>query len=172
MIVQTFSRRLSHVAQRGHKDCAIAAAATVAQVTYEEAASQSPPHCLERGTYSNEMLEILRRLTAVKWRICFPWWRTVKQLKAYPYPIVLSIRNPDIHASGHYIAMDETWVHDPASRQRVAKDFYGRGDARIKAILRPKSLERYHELIAGRLNTRSRLPEIISDCLPRIPSEA
>jgi hypothetical protein len=172
MIVQTFSRRLSHVAQRGHKDCAIATAATVAQVTYEAAASLSPPHCLERGTYSNEMLEILRRLTAVKWRICFPWWRTVKQLKVYPYPIILSIRSPGIDTSGHYIAIDGIWVHDPAYRQRVAKDCYGRGDARIRAIVRPNSPERYRELIAGRLSTRSRLPEIISDCLPYIPSKA
>jgi hypothetical protein len=106
---------LRHVRQCEMNDCGIAAAATAACVSYESAAAKSRVKPGKRGLRPRELLNLLRRLTGVRWQDeVFRRFHPVSQFFGISEEQVLVIRFPDRPTCSHYIVVKDGRVYDPS----------------------------------------------------------
>jgi hypothetical protein len=107
----------SHIHQRHGPDCAIAAAATIAGVSYEEAASAafSLRESGLKGMRRQEMIKLLERLTDMPWRL--------KDLTGLRQPRLGQMKFPDELVVAGIIHPWFFWRrHALAARGRVVYD--------------------------------------------------
>jgi hypothetical protein len=105
-----------HVLQQRGADCALAAAATITGVTYDEAASEAFSLREEGlgGIRPKHMMELLWRLTDSPWRIVW-LFRTRVRLSAMVFPdqlVVACITGGGLRPTAHAIVARERVIYD------------------------------------------------------------
>jgi hypothetical protein len=128
------------VRQRGCYDCAVAVAATVAQVPYEAVLDR-----LITGLTSSEALRELVLWRALEDVTQAAWcmeelWKPWPQVGTYPFPdapTAALIQRAD--CSRHYIAVCGGWVYDPLLEIPFAQTEYPDRNSWVLTIFRPKA---------------------------------
>ena len=115
-----------HVHQRHGPDCAIAAAATITGVAYDEAASAafSLREQALGGMRPQKMVELLYRLSDTPWRL--KWlFRTRVRLSSMVFPDHLTmacITSPGLRINAHAIVARQRIVYDGDLEQPVSPE--------------------------------------------------
>ena len=138
---------LEHVHQKPHlKDCALAAVAMVANVSYEEAAAKTTAPLATRGLTQAETIALLRTLTQTDWRCDFSGLQLLDRLDrpenvgSANEPVVVVIRKPWHPKVSHAVVLCGKWVHDPSFPTRFHQSAYPRRHWRTVCIYRPTPL--------------------------------
>jgi hypothetical protein len=133
-------RMLTHVRGRGSKDCAIAAAATATQRSYEETAMfVRPPVGAERGLRPSQLKRLLEKMTGRSWRMTSRsfWPMRFKRLKMQEGHAVVLIgrRRWSLHC--HTITTESNLVYDPDHPEPVLASAYSKSGWFVAYILTP-----------------------------------
>lgn len=132
--------RLKHVVQRRYGDCAIAAVAMIANVSYKKTLASG---VTDRGLWFWQIRSLLKRLTNTRWRVEFPDPRPLSSLPldangSLAHELLLvGILAPGTWR-GHAIVVFNGWVHDPSFPKRFRWTDYPRANSNVGAIFRPK----------------------------------
>lgn len=125
--------QLDHIRQKPNlRDCAVAATAMIANVTYDEAFAEAPGRVPRRGLPHFGTAGLLRRLTHVKWRYTDGWFRRLdtvcrrERCRIQKGPVLVVIRPPWRLGGYHAVVLCGGWVHDPQLPQGVRRDKYFR----------------------------------------------
>jgi hypothetical protein len=137
------SRMFEHVHQRTAKDCALAAVAMVANVSYEEAAAKISAPLTERGLGSAETIALLRTLTQTDWqsdRADVRWLDCLalpESVGSANEPVVVVIQKPYQPNFSHAVVLCGKWVHDPSLPIRFHQSAYPRRHWWVVCVYRP-----------------------------------
>ncbi len=130
-----------HVPQRAAKDCGIAVAAMVGEVTYEEAlehyggvAVADPP---DVELLPREVARVLEGITQARWRVARPWawWRRVGTFRFAGARAAALIAGP--RAVRHYVAVQGDLLHDPGFGGPFLRARYPKRGWSVRAVIEP-----------------------------------
>jgi hypothetical protein len=146
---------MKHIRKRDWMGCAIAAAATLANRTYEDVAAHWPDLNPARFRYPRDLCALLEAVTHSPWHFS-PCWLPHPRLEGYspgPAPVAVWIqdrsRDPQF---GHWIVLDGPIVHDSRKRTPQLVTHYRLRDWVVTLVAKPGLPE---ELV--RLRQRKRL---------------
>ena len=135
------SQPRSHVVQRQGPDCAIAAAATITGVTYDEAASVAFSLREEGlgGMRAPAMAELLNRLTDVPWRI--QWLARARiPLRHMVFPDQLTaacITSGGLWPNAHAIVARGPLIYDGSLEEPVSREKHPRKNWYVAWLIEP-----------------------------------
>jgi hypothetical protein len=132
---------MKHVAKHDWMGCAVATAAMLADLTYEEVATRPSLPTLARTRWPKELCALLEGVTDSEWhittflfrppvlaRFCFPEWPVAVFLQDMPY-------GPRL---GLWVVVKQELVHDPGETIAYAVSKYPRRDWRIASLAQPR----------------------------------
>jgi hypothetical protein len=99
--------------------CAVASAAMLADLSYEEAAAQSSGVDPARLRWPKELCGLLRRVTRNPWRLTSYWFplHTLRRFSFPSWPVAAFVQDGHILASaGQWIVVKRDVVHDPGTQ--------------------------------------------------------
>ena len=139
---------LHHVRQNPNsRDCAIAAVAMIANVTYDEVLAIVPSCVPKRGLKLWRLPRILKHLTHVKWRYDDGWFRSLNTIfrgnnsHTIKEPALAIIRPPWRLRPRHAIVLFGGWVHDGSFPRGIRWDEYYRRRWTVVRIYRARKPE-------------------------------
>jgi hypothetical protein len=128
-----------HVAKQDHMGCAIATAAMIAGLTYEQAAGRCLNWSPAEVRYDHRLRQLLAELTPTAWEST-ELWRPYQvrdfPLPDWPVPLFLrdSWRRPRY---GQWVAASGTLIHDPGLNLAFSVAEYPRRDWVVASLLEP-----------------------------------
>lgn len=124
---------LHHVRQNPNlRDCAIAAVAMIANVTYDEVLAMVPSSVAKRGLKLWRLPRVLKHFTHIKWRYYDGWFRRLDTIfrgdnsHIIKEPVLAIIRPPWRLRPRHAIVLFGGWVHDSSFPRGIRWDEYYR----------------------------------------------
>ncbi len=127
----------AHVTQRHGPDCAIAAAATITGVSYEEAADAAFTLRVDGlgGMRPDKIVSLLQRLTDVPWRLERCRWPR-RRLRDTTFPDQLVLATIDGPWGGrHAIVARGSWAYDGSLGKPVLCRDHPRGAWRVFSLI-------------------------------------
>lgn len=122
-----------HIQQRDSWDCGLAAAAMVAGVTYEEAASLWRE---KRGLCPEEMVDLLKTLTDIEWRVtAHKQIRPLCSFNAPYWPVAMLVER--FVMNRHYVAVHGSLLHDPLFSGAVLYHRYRAQAVGFDSVIQP-----------------------------------
>lgn len=133
-----------HIPKREFMGCAVATAAMLADVTYEQAADEGWPSTPERLRWDYKLKELLESLTNVKWKLSSCWWPArVRKYRFPDWPVAVFIEEAWPSAQyGQWVAVRGRLIHDPGYACVFPAERYPLRDWFVTNTLVPASPER------------------------------
>jgi hypothetical protein len=120
--------------------CAIASAAMLGGVSYEEAAKRSPYPDAASTRGPHQMHALLEAVTDTEWRLWpagLPRVRVV-DFSSLPWPVAVWIQDAALHSwFGQWIVLDSHIVHDPGEYCAWAWDWYPHRNWFVGRVVEP-----------------------------------
>jgi hypothetical protein len=132
---------MKHVAKKDWMGCAVATAAMLADLTYEEVAARPSLPDLARTRYPKELCALLAAVTGSKWRITTFWFRRpVLAHFSFPeWPVAVFLQDaPYRPRLGQWVVVNRDIVHDPGEWTVYTVRKYPRHDWRIVSLAQPR----------------------------------
>ncbi len=108
---------MKHIPKQEWLGCAIASAAMVADLTYDEVAAHWPDLDAARLRGAKELCSLLESVTETRWELS-QCWRPVKAVRAFPFPdwpVAVFINDAALRPHfGQWIVVRREIVHDPS----------------------------------------------------------
>lgn len=154
-------KAMNHIRKRDWMGCAVAAAATLSNRTYEEVAAHWPDLSAARLRHPKELCALLEAVTDSPWHFA-PCWLPHPRLGEYmpgPVPAAVWIQDRSIHPQlGHWIVMDGEMVHDSRKRTPRLLTDYTLRDWVVTLVAKPGLPE---ELVRLRQHKRLQVSEAV-----------
>ncbi len=132
---------MKHVVKQDWMGCAVATAAMLGDVTYEEvAACPSLPH-LARTRHANALCTLLTAVTGSTWRVTTFWFRRPDLTHfCFPeWPVAVFLQDAPFRPRlGQWVVIKREVVHDPGERTAYLVSQYPRRDWRIARLAQPR----------------------------------
>jgi hypothetical protein len=110
---------MKHIAKQQWMGCAVAAAAMLADRSYEEVAAHWPDLDEARMRSPRELCTLLEAVTDTEWYLA-PCWHPQPRVANFvspSWPVVVWIQDADLRPQfGQWIVIDHGIVHDPGER--------------------------------------------------------
>ena len=127
---------MTHTRQRGRWDCAVAVAATIADLPYLAAAEHAPK--IAKGVWRRGMRQYLEDVTGRQWRLLRHRPMTVKSSPC-ARPRVLLIADPSAPSRLHWIAVANCMAFDPeADAPAKISEYPRRGWRVVGSVVRSR----------------------------------
>ena len=131
---------MRHVPKQQWMGCAVASAAMLGELSYDEAAARWPVPDVAWTRDPQHMLALLQVATETEWELFSANLPTVRvnDFLSYPWPVAAWIVDAAIRARhAQWIVIDDQIIHDPAEHVAWAKRSYPRRDWFIGMIAQP-----------------------------------
>src|SRR5262249_20482068 len=132
---------MKHVAKQDLMGCAVASAAMLADLTYEEVAARPSLPDLARTRWPKEFCALLNGVTDSEWRVTTFWFRRpVLAHFSFPaWPVAVFVQDaPSRPRLGQWVVVKRELVHDPGERTVYTVSKYPRRDWRIASLAQPR----------------------------------
>jgi hypothetical protein len=105
---------MKHVIKKQWMGCAVASAAMLAEVSYDEAAGHWPKMSDADLRRPQEFCALLESLTETRWHLSHCWFpcRALSQFEVPDHPVAVFIENDHF---GHWVVLKGELVHDPGA---------------------------------------------------------
>ena len=137
---------MNHVPKRQWLGCAVATAAMLADLNYEEVAAHWPDLDEARMRYPRELCALLEAVTDTEWQFS-PCWhpqRRVRQFSFPQWPVAVFIRDAELHPRfGQWIVVKDDIVHDPGDWTAFVVNRYPRRDWVVTVVAQPVRHEEF-----------------------------
>jgi hypothetical protein len=129
-----------HIPKEEFMGCAIASAAMVADLSYEEAASFCGGASAEELRWVNKFPRFLENVTKIRWVRAGPLWPCLLGKTSFPdFPVAALIRDQQWAPHyGQWIVVKGKLVHDPGLPRAVFMYEYPYKNWYLSEVLRPK----------------------------------
>src|SRR6266404_3174186 len=107
---------MKHVSKQDWMGCAVASAAMLADLTYEEVAARPWLPKLSRTRWPKEFCALLERVTDCEWRFTYFWIRrpALAQFSFPEWPVAVFLQDAAfLPRLGQWIVVKRDLVHDP-----------------------------------------------------------
>jgi hypothetical protein len=132
---------MKHVAKQDWMGCAVATAAMLADLTYEEVAARPSLPDLARTRAPKELCALLKGVTDSAWRVTTFWFRRPMLAHfAFPeWPVAVFVQDALFRPRrGQWVAVKRDLVHDPGEWTVYTLSKYPRRDWRILWLAQPR----------------------------------
>ncbi|HMC88974.1 MAG TPA: hypothetical protein VKI17_05480 [Gemmataceae bacterium] len=132
---------MKHVAKQDWMGCAVATAAMLADLTYEEVAARPLLPDLARTRRPRELRALLAGLTGSEWRVTTFWFRrpVLAHYSLPDWPVAVFLQDAPFRPRlGQWVVVQRELVHDPGERTVYTVSKYPRRDWRIASLARPR----------------------------------
>jgi hypothetical protein len=137
---------MKHVAKQDWMGCAVATAAMLGDLTYEEVATRPSLPALARTRHPNELCALLAGVTGSEWRVTpFLFRRPVLARFSFPeWPVAVFLQDaPYRPRLGQWVVVTSEIVHDPGERTAYTVRKYPRRNWWIASLAQPRRPERF-----------------------------
>jgi hypothetical protein len=131
---------MKHVPKQEWMGCAVATAAMLADLTYEEVAARQLTTDIAGTRWPKEFCALLKCVTETEWKATATWFRPrVFSSFSFPqWPVAVFLQDaPFRPRTGHWIVVKRDVVHDPGERSAYALTRYLRRDWHIGCLAQP-----------------------------------
>jgi hypothetical protein len=132
---------MKHVAKRDWMGCAVATAAMLADLTYEEVAARPSLPGLPRTRLPQALCALLQGVTGSQWRVSTFWLRRplLNHFSFPEWPVAVFLQDaPYRPRLGQWVVVNREIVHDPGEGTGYTLRKYPRHDWRIASIAQPR----------------------------------
>ena len=132
---------MKHVAKQDWMGCAVATAAMLADLTYEEVAARPSLPDLARTRCPKELSGLLEGITESKWRVSTLWFRRpVLAHFSFPeWPVAVLLQDAPFRPRlAQWVVVKRDLVHDPGERTVYLVSKYPLRDWRIAGLVQPR----------------------------------
>jgi hypothetical protein len=167
---------MKHIPKQEWMGCAVASAAMVADLSYDEVAAHWPDLDAARLRGAKDLCNLLESVTEIRWKLS-QCWRPMKAVHEFPFPdwpVAVFINDAALRPRfGQWIVVRGEIVHDPGHSSAHIVSRYPLRDWVVTWITQPV---RPNEL--ARSQVRNRLRAVRNTLLPlltadyRLPPEA
>jgi len=131
---------MKHVIKQEWMGCAVATAAMLADLTYEEVAARPSLPDLARTRWPKELCALLEGVTGSAWRVSTFWFRRpVLARFSFPeWPVAVFLQDAPFRPRlGQWVVVKRNLVHDPGERLAYTVSKYPLREWRITALAQP-----------------------------------
>jgi hypothetical protein len=155
---------VEHILKQQWMGCAVATAAMLADLSYEEVAGHWPDLDEARTRCPQELCALLEAVTDTEWQFS-PCWAPQPPVHQFPvprWPVAVFIQDADLSPRfGQWIVLKDDLVHDPGEWTTYVATRYPRRDWVVTCVVQPV---RPDELARNRARKRA---ERLRNLLPR-----
>jgi hypothetical protein len=131
---------MNHVPKQQWMGCAVATAAMLADLSYEEVAAHWPDLDEARMRYPRELCTLLEAVTDTEWQLS-PCWHPqphVHQFSFPQWPVAVFIQDAALRPRfGQWIVLKDKIVHDPGARTAYSVTKYPLRDWVVTCVAHP-----------------------------------
>lgn len=132
---------MKHVRKQDWMGCAVATAAMLADLTYEEVAAWPSLPDLARTRWPKELCALLTRVTDCEWRVT-PFWLRHPMLAHFSFPewpVAVFLQDAPFHPRlGQWVVVKRNLVHDPGEGTVYTVSKYPRRQWRMASLVEPR----------------------------------
>jgi hypothetical protein len=132
---------MKHIPKQQWMGCAIASAAMLGDLTYDEVAAHRPDLDPARSRWPEEMCALLKGVTETEWKLTSYWplFRRPLHRFSFPqWPVAAFIEDAPRGAQlGQWIVVERGVVHDPGERSAYVVSLYPQRDWVITWLAQP-----------------------------------
>jgi hypothetical protein len=131
---------MKHVRKQEWMGCAVATAAMLADLTYEEVAARQVNLDTARMRWPNKLCALLQGVTETKWEVTsYLFHRPALACFSFPqWPVAVFLQDAPFRPRfGHWIVVKREIVHDPGEWNVYTVNGYPRRDWRISCLAQP-----------------------------------
>jgi hypothetical protein len=156
-----------HIPKKHPTGCAVATAAMIADLTYDEVAAWGLKPDPAKLRYTRQLLALLEDLTEMRWRTSGIWRpHTVGSYHFPAGPVAVLIQDAWLRPRyGQWIAVRGPIIHDPGLPCACLVKHYPRRDWSVSAVLEPRESGR-----PGRWGARPRAAFILEELSAQLAS--
>lgn len=132
---------MKHVRKQDWMGCAVATAAMLADLSYEEVAAWPSLPSLARTRWPQEMCTLLESVTECKWRVTTLWSRRpmLAHFSFPEWPVAVFLQDaPFYPRRGQWVVVKRNLVHDPGENTVHMANKYPRREWRIASLAEPQ----------------------------------
>jgi hypothetical protein len=132
---------MKHVPKQDWMGCAVATAAMLADLTYEEVAACRSSSDVARMRWPKELCALLKRVTDSEWQVTSGWFRrpALAEFSFPEWPVAVFLQDAPFRPRlGQWIVVKRDIVHDPGERTVYTVSKYPRRDWRIAWFAQPR----------------------------------
>jgi hypothetical protein len=144
---------MKHVVKEQWMGCAVASAAMLADLTYEDIAARTPALDAARLRWPHELCALLGGVTGARWRYTACWSPRPElcRFAAPLWPVAAFVQDaPSRPRLGQWVVIHGEIVHDPESRSAQHMSRYPRRNWRIAWVAQPVRPAEFAECQAQR----------------------
>jgi hypothetical protein len=144
---------MKHVIKKQWMGCAVASAAMLAEVSYDEAAAHWPEVSDADLRRPQEFCALLESLTETRWHLSDCWvpCRALGQFEVPDHPVAVFIENDQF---GQWVVLKGELVHDPGAYSPFLISRYPYRDWRVTHVAQPQRPEEVEQFLKQNLLKR------------------
>ena len=137
---------MKHVIKKQWMGCAIASAAMLAEVSYDEAAAHWPDVSDADLRLEKEFCALLESLTETRWHLSHCWcpYRALGQFEVPDHAVAVFIENDQF---GQWVVLKGELVHDPGAHSPFLISRYPYRDWRVTYVAQPQRPEEVEQFL-------------------------
>jgi hypothetical protein len=150
---------MNHIPKQQWMGCAVAAAAMLADRSYEEVAAHWPDLDEARMRSPRELCALLEAVTDTEWFIAPCWYPQppVYEFTSPSRPVAVWIQDADFRPRfGQWIVINNDVVHDPGERTPHPVSGYPRRDWVVAVVAQPGPPEEFARILDRQRNQERR----------------
>jgi hypothetical protein len=149
---------MNHVPKQQWMGCAVATAAMLGDLSYDEVAGHWPNLDEARMRHPKRLCALLEAVTGTQWHLAPCWYQSpVHRFAVPPWPVAVFIQDSRLRPRfGQWIVLKDAIVHDPGEQTVYVVSRYPRRDWVVTCVARPVWPEELARSLARKRQERVR----------------